>query len=305
MDKIYESMIDCILQSVENTTRDIREIIRLSRKFWSSYIKPIFDDPSIIKDIHQFRNKNNEVANSPTDGFEEILYHKARSNLRQLLSDSLLCLGNGRDVSLNSPNIQTTSNDTFSSNNKSYLFPEKIPYFTKYMLLAAYLCQCNKSDHDTVLFTNQRSGRGKRRRSNADKLTDHGNVTHATSTLARKELLKMRISSFPLERLLSVFSSIVSKYGTDSLLLRRQTQAGFIDLRQMGTTILFESLAQLQQFSFIQFAGSNSYESSQALQSSHFSSAKFTCNLTHEQAQNIAAFVGFPLSRYLFNSGLG
>ena len=304
-DKIYESMIDCILQSVENTTRDIREIIRLSRKFWPSYIKPIFDDPSIMTNIHLARDKNVSVANSQTEGFEEILYHKARSNVRQLLTDSLLCLGNGRNVSLTCPNSQTTSNGALSSQNKSLSFPEKIPYITKFMLLAAYLCQCNKSDHDTALFTNQRTGRGKRRRSITDKVTDHANVTHATSTLARKELLKKRVSSFPLERLLSVFSSIVSKYGTESLILQRHTQAGFIDLRQMGTTILFESLAQLQQFKFIQFSGSNSYESSQALQSSHFSMAKFTCTLTHEEAQNIATSVGFPLSKYLFNSGLG
>ena len=282
--KLYESLVEVIIQSVESTTRDIREMLRLLRLVWPLYLKPILNE-----DIDNSSNETSLLSlileQSCTSTSEEKefvqlnrrvsekLGQKVRPYVRQMLNDCLLQPGN----------TMHEKKDECENNIELGL-----PDYSVYLLLAAYLCQANKAENDLKLYTNRASGQRRRgRRSNQANGTQMESVTHASSSKAKQNLKNEKIPSFPLERLLSIFSSITGKYAIDDG-----------KSKELGTTTTFAKISELEELGYISCID---HHSTNARKSNNMStsSLKYCCKITKKQAVQFASKVKFPLSNYL------
>ena len=159
-------------------------------------------------------------------------------------------------------------------------YAERLPYETKFLLLAAFLCQNKRAEQDINLFTTTNTGKSRRGRSK----TSNGGAAYATSS---KDLTQ-RQPSFRLERMLSVFYSIIGQYG----------QAGASTGSRLGTTHLFQSVSMLVATKMLQIIGSSKISDKYDHDLSEMVLAKFSCTLCRDDARVIASSVGFPLEKY-------
>ena len=289
--QLYRSLIDIIVQSVETTTNDIREIMRLARILWPLYIKPLDKCANKFK-ARESTDGSPQVENSLlTRDVLETLGQALRPHIKMVLQQCLL---------------QPTKSISVSSTCSEQNSIEDLPHLFKFMLLAAYLCQTNKSDHDQLLYTNARSGR-RRNRKGANSHSE--GLTHGSSRAALKHMKSERISCFPLERMLSVFSSICNKYangGTESADAAASVGVDKeiyqdINVFQLGSISLMKCLSELRQHGLIHDAystKSTARDPSMAYSKS-VTSTQLCCTLSKNRAKDIAEGLGFPLDDYL------
>merc|ERR1712071_207007 len=163
-------------------------------------------------------------------------------------------------------------------------YAKRLPYTTKFLLMAAFLCQHKRPEQDVNLFTTTNTGKSRRRRS---KEPDQG-VAYASSS---KEV-KRRAPSFPLERLFSVFLSIMSQYGRHFM---NYKEKGVSIVAQLGTDRLFQNVSQLIASGLLSsVTGAAKFN----LDLMEMTSAKFSCTISREDACVLASSVGFPLEKY-------
>jgi hypothetical protein len=287
-------MINSFLRVIISYISDVTEILRLSRMLWTQFIG-IFE---------------NEDRSSE---YQELVWQLASSQIQEndkrypscTNKDCALCQGIISDVNVESSiiknkllekldsNIRDTVRDVLARNlmmpgtviekqhDKAYA--ERLPYTTKFLLLSAFLCQQKRSEQDVNLFTTINTGR----RSNRGAKTTGNESTHASSSSDLKQLRVVKIPSFQVERLLSVFTSIMGQYGR----LSRQA----CKVSDMGTGELFKIISSLIVGGLLQ---STSNSSNRAADKTDFMAEKVTCTLSKEDAQIIASSVGFPLDRY-------
>lgn len=118
------------------------------------------------------------------------------------------------------------------------------------------------------------------------------NISFASSSQSQKELRSVRVPCFPLERLLSIFTSIFSKYGDLSVVSESEKTSQCINLRDVGSIMFFESLANVRHLGFL-------LEVSSSVNIVNSISVKYVCNLSRSDAIDISTYVQFPLSEYL------
>lgn len=298
----YSSLLGWFISNVNGSTQDLTEIIRLTRLLWPEYIAPIDGssgsmnstlEQAIARIIcHLRRNESdaNVGCNCPTctrlssaedsrsdmdfavlkQRLFEKLDEKIRETMRGFLSTVVLMPGRVLNKQSSKP------------------YAERLPYVTKFLLLAAFLCQNKKAESDKNLFTKQSTGKSRRSTNKADL-----GSSYATSVAELKQLT-VRQTSFPLERLLSVFYSVMSSYGQNSMY---QNGEG-TNVSEMGTERLFQNISQLNATGLIRRAGGSSTNASKTKDSTEMTAAKFICTLSREDARLIAESVGFPLDRY-------
>lgn len=283
--QLYKSLVDIIIQSVESTTRDVREMLRLARMLWPTYIGPLGTY------VYPVGPHDPSVNSAVSGNILEKLGQDLRPHIRQMLPQCLLRPGRA-----------------LSSTNAVASVSNELPYLAKFMLLAAYLCQTNKADHDQVLYTNKRGGRKKKKGDNHSE-----SVTHASSQQSQRELKLDRVTSFPLERMLSVFSSVCNKYaqnGEDVDTTRANhpsdTVNGTVNVARLGTTSLMKCLSDLRQCGLIHEASASATSASASnitdgnmVYSKSITSTKYTCSLSRRQAEAISKDLNFPLHLYL------
>lgn len=265
---LYKSMVERMIQMMENITRDMSELIRLCRLLWPVYLSKL-SNSSIVCSAE---NAEGEGHSMSTASSNSSLMEYIQKHTRQLMSLCLPIPGHGYDSDILGEQACTRMRSSTD---------DKTAYLTKFLLLAAFICQRNKSDHDEVLFTDKNQGKKSRR--SKDVLDD--NIAFATSEQLQLHLKSVRVPSFPLERMLSVFSSIVSKYGRA---LTSSIAAGHDDLSHVvaniGTFSFFQAISQLRQVHLLMFSG-------------HVTN--FTCTLSLADAKLIAEALNFPLKDYL------
>jgi len=274
----YKSMIETMIQTMENITRDMNEFSRLCRFLWPVYLSMLSKNASInLSKILPGGNAFPETANPrQSRDISDILSSSMESihkHIRHLMSVCLPIAGQGYNPE--------------SLNERGYtrVMEDKTAYLTKFLLLAAFICQRNKSDHDEVLFTDK--SQGKKSKRSKDALDD--NIAFATSAQTQLDLKTVRVPSFPLERMLSVFSSIVSKYGRG---IGNSTNGNddVKNLTDLGTFAFFQGISQLRRVNLL--VSSESIHHDRLL-------ANFTCTLCMDDAKKIAQEVNFPLKDYL------
>jgi len=163
----------------------------------------------------------------------------------------------------------------------------RLPHITKFLLLAAFLCQNKRSEKDVNLFTKKNTGKSKRKRTNK---AEDGSA-FATSS---KDLVQ-RQPSFPLERMLSVFYSIFEQYGQPFMTFKEK---GVPTTAQLGTERLFQNVSQLMEIGLLSLAGSAKSNERYNQDLIALTDAKFSCLLTREEARIVSSNVGFPLEKY-------
>lgn len=298
----YSSLLGWFISNVKGSTQDLTEIIRLTRLLWPEYIAPLDGGSGSMNQTFELAmarmichlRKNESDANvgcncstctclSSTEGsrsdvdfavLKQRLFEKLDKNIRETMRGflSTVVLMPGRVLNKQS----------------SKTYAERLPYVTKFLLLAAFLCQNKKAESDKNLFTKQSTGKSRRSKNKADV-----GSSYASSSAELKQLT-VRQTSFPMERLLSVFYSIMSSYGQNSM----HHNGEGTNVSEMGTERLFQNISQLNATGLIRRAGSSSTNASKTKDLTEMTAAKFTCTLSREGARVIAESVGFPLDRY-------
>lgn len=287
--------MNSFLQIANSYTSDVSEIMRLARLLWLSSIA-IFDDKESNhhyqdlawqlmiclrkenENVHPCcTNRDCSFCNSEAhdDGLElnnirvkllEMLDHNVRETMRDLLANVLMMPGRVIEKRPDKP------------------YAERLPYITKFLLLAGFLCQQKRPDQDVNLFTTINTGK---RTNRGAKKSDDG-TAYAFSTADLKQLRVAKIPSFHVERLLSVFTSIIGQYGHTSLQSKK--------VGDMGTEEMFKIVSSLIAGGLLRYA--NNASVNRLVNKSDFMSEKLTCTLSKEEAKTIASSVGFPLDKY-------
>ena len=171
----------------------------------------------------------------------------------------------------------------------------------KFLLLSAYLCQKNRQEQDLALFTNHNKGRRRKTSSEGNNAVDGEGDLFASSAAAQQRLRSFRLTGFPLERMISVFSSILSKYGTESELLKDTTQEdGYLNVTGVGSTQLFACLAELRDLGLLCDMNSGiSAGAAVGVGQIDMTAKKYTCNLSDADATGLAQELEIPLQKYL------
>ena len=288
-------MINSFLQVISSYLSDISEIVRLARMLWPEFIA-IVDKQDNNQEYQAFawqimyrlRKDNGKIYPSCTNNkcqlcamknsddssefncvkgdFLEKLDHNIRETVRRILANVLMMPGRV---------IQ-------EKNDKPYA--ERLPYTTKFLLLAAFLCQQKRPEQDVNLFTTINTGR----RSSRGSKQSEENSAFAFSASDLKQLRVVRIPSFPIERLFSVFTSIIGQYG------RSLHQANKV--ADMGTEELFKVVSSLIAGGLLRYASNTGF--GKTMDRSDLMMEKVTCTLSKDDAHVIANSVGFPLDKY-------
>ena len=336
-DRLYNAMIKTILQSLEGMTRDIREIQRFARIFWPIYISPLTtghaQDPNgVIKQKfclvlassgNTQAQKSQEDDPSPglcrqetcgfcravvslkvppsgrIDSILEMLDIKGRKPMREIISKCLFAPVQKLDTTAYP---ETNQDATFLRTVRDLQGSSlaQLSYMAKFLLLSAYLCQKNRQEQDLALFTHHNKGR-RRKTSSEGNNADGEGALFASSAIAQQQLRSFRLVGFPLERMISVFSSILSKYGSESEFLRGKIQQdGYLNVTEVGSTQLFACLAELRDFGLLcDMNGGLSANVAGGTGHIDMAAKKYTCNLADADATALANELEIPLQKYL------
>jgi hypothetical protein len=254
------------VQPLHDSTCDVKEYISLCRTLWSTYVEPL-RSTKIGKTLETISKANSEkIDHSTLQG--EILSLLGRKFLPHL------------GGAIEKGGLTLTANDRFIDRVHDF------PMLTKYLLLAAYLCQVNRPDRDRHLFSIQKNGR--RRRGN-DQENAGESIAFGSNTLDQQGM-SIRPRSFPTERMLSVFISMVGLHASSQMGNSNWESS----IRSLGSCAFFENLACLKACGLL-----NDHPSRSVHDPVKMSDSSLWCSLTLDEARRIAKSIDFPLDRYV------
>ena len=273
--KVYRSFTRTLIQATYEMTKNVKEIIRFGRVLWPQYIELL--QPSKIQHTLDIIARRLASFQPPVEATtarvqQELLTYldsKAMPQIRSLVEEHLFALS-----------VPITDGPKEK---------HEIPKRAVYLLLAAYLCQMNRPDRDKHLFTIQKNGR--RRKSATEQNTASEDTAFGTNTTAQPKSLRLR--TFPLERMLSIFVSLVSLHQGDAhtaSLPERETER----LLAIGDVSLLQNLQLLQDTGLLHEQGE-----AEANDPIRLSGRRYWCELTEEEALRLAEKLNFPLTRYV------
>jgi hypothetical protein len=167
------------------------------------------------------------------------------------------------------------------------------PYLRTCLLLAAFICQNNKATQDKRIFSIK--GTGKRRGRNRVHAGASEDVAFGSTLSEQQQLNMIRARPFLLERMLSIFVTLVGlNPAREDLLIDTGDRDDF--LQSLGSTFLYTSLAQLRDIGHLHEAG---FTGSSKTEQINLSSTKYWCSLTRDEAMGLAKKVDIPLATYL------
>ena len=291
-DILYKSMMNSFLQVTISYITDISEIMRLSRMLWLKFVA-ILDEHGGNSDLNSLAwqlmcdlRMNNVQPHHICPNEDCLFCHSKKPS-----DDADYSKSKGNLLEMLDHNIRETVRDTLANVlmmpgrviEKQYdkRYAERLPYNSKFLLLAAFLCQQKRPVQDVNLFTTVNTGK----RTNRGAKTSDDGTAYASSTTELQQLRVAKLPSFHVERLLGVFTSIMGQYGRTS----RQTRV----VVDMGTAELFEIISSLLTGGLLR--GTSIDDS---IDKTDFMTEKVRCTLSEEDAKVIAASVGFPLERY-------
>lgn len=284
--RVVKSFLNILLQSLYGGCRDLKEIVRLGRSLWPLYVLPLHS--TRIDQTLKAVKKNcplakDTIATTTTSGKYILSYldHQILTHMRQKLNHSIYTLrDDGHKTHLEKLNFCGAHNKQTSGSEVL----QTLPYLTKCLLLAAFICQTNRADKDKQLFTIQKNG--KKNSTNKRKSPTEDIAFGAATKSAASKFCRPRM--FPMERMLSVFVSIVGlnqEYNTSSNL--RQHKGNGVDPSATGSPEFFESLSYLRDVGLLH-------------DNENLATPRYWCSLTKDEAEAISQSVNFQLGNYLF-----
>ena len=293
-DTVYKSFLETLIQGLSDFTSDIKEYLRLGRGLWPLYISPLLPE-NIENTINFAQQANVAKGKRSTNGNAEVvegdllplLDQKFFPHLRHALEYGfgVLCF--------DSSGIAVTTTNRKNSNS----YDDDLPILVKYLLLAAYICHRNRQDKDRHLFSIERNGRKRRKTKEAD---NEEEMAYGTTGSQQDPPKTIRPRTFPLERLYSLYVSIVSLNVSKSQLRHRSSGSDSNDmdnaemLRSLGNIRFLETITYLRDIGVL-----HEFPKASPNEPIRFSQRSLWTTITQDEAQDIAKSVNFPLDRYI------
>jgi hypothetical protein len=253
---LIHSFLTALVQTMRGMTRDVRDMRRAGRYLWPLYVEPL-------------NPQNIDLTMKALEGQDQ---PKA---LLSFLGKRMLKLSKNVEIMLLSLGCDSDPTTVTAS---------ALPYLSKCMILASFICQHNKADKDKQLFTNISNGT-KRRQHEAE--GDAETVAYGTWDQKRLRMLKPR--SFPLERMLSIFVNIVGLHEGREHFLTKESMSSLVS--RLGTTVSLETVGQLRAIGLLREIPSEDGIS--------LSTTMYCCDMGKDHAESVARSIDFPLERYL------
>ncbi|KAL7573744.1 hypothetical protein ACA910_007779 [Epithemia clementina (nom. ined.)] len=285
--QVYNCFVRTFVATLNDTCKDMNELIRMGRMLWPVYIQPLSSPAALQQTYKHLKHQSADAKTNDIDSSRgskisdlivlEYLDRRAIPKFRQTI-ETCFCSIMACPVELLG---SASSRKPRSQNNPM----DSMSRPARYLLLAAYLCQVNRPERDRALFTIEKNGRPSRRKSNAEETT-----SEVTNKL-------FRLRNFPLERMLSIYVSLISLHEATTLTQRSSNNPHQSD--QFAPASLQERFGEvlhhLQSLGVIQVALS-SQDRDGAIR---LSAPRYTCQITSDQAYAVAASLDFPLDRYI------
>lgn len=320
-DKIVRLFWNTLIQSISDSTRNIYEFIRLGRALWPWFVAPLH--PGAIRTTMEgVTNKLHiplseisrpEHSRQVEDEIANVLGTRFHQHVSSLSygEESLTCVSLDEAGLIVPMKLIASSRVAGRSNDRLKPCQGQQPCLRTCLLLAAFICQHNKADHDRKIFSTH--GNGRRRKSRAkddlyggnDEDLAFGSSTSGDAAQQRGEQLKsLRPRPFPLERALSIFVTLVR---LNPAVTERATllPLGTVTGRGEDLETLMDSLGSTRLHTDVQHLIDSGYLHRASFQGSikaeqiSLSNARFWCSLTKEEAIEIAEQLDIPLEKYL------
>lgn len=285
--KVMDAFHNALIQYLADSTRDIHDFIRLGRSYWPVFIQPL-STKQIQQTMHSIRQrKKSDPKDSPTNA-EVVGYLEQRFfSFISTLPGTIL------GTAVDSPILPSSKNSHGNNAMKRLTAQEPsniLPYFRSFLLLSAFICQRNRPEEDKHFFSTQRNGKRRKSGNSNQSGRDDDAAAYASDVL---QLQSLRPRPFPLERIFSVFVSLVNLNPPTERQLVDKSEIGEYSL---GSTRLHDDIAQLIDMGHlhpIRFDGAVKGEQI------NFNNSKLWCSLTTEEAMQIAEDVHVPLQNFI------
>jgi Cdc6-like AAA superfamily ATPase len=275
--KFVSSFWNTVVQFASDTTRDIRDFIRIGRALWPEYVAPIEGEQvrDTMEKVAQrlgisIENKHALLAHTESLGKELVRFlgtrfHTHVATLSKTNESSLLAWNVNASLPSDADDLVSMS------------------FRRCCLLLAAFICQNNKASHDQKVFSIR--GNGQRRKSHAMEDLYGGNEEDLAFGTASKS------RAFVLERVYSIFVTLVRLNPTAD-------DEGDLDhfMDSLGSTRLHKDLCHLVDLGHLRSATHNGLLKGEQI---NLSTARFTCSLSQDEANYIAKKHCIPLEQYL------
>jgi len=274
--KVYRSFSRTLVQSTYDFTKNVKEIIRFGRTLWLRYTDPLH--PGKIEETIGIVTRKLASFQPPVEATPERVEQEILGYLDRKMLPNVRSLTEKYLFALSAPLTGTL--------HEQHGMPER----AKYLLLAAYLCQVNRPDRDKHLFSIEKNGR--RRKSATESNTASEDTAFGADTTAQQPKT-LRLRTFPLERLLSIFVSLVTLHQIeghkDSLPEQEAEQ-----LLSLGDVSLQQNLEYLQDLGLL-----HEQPATGPSEAIRLTGRRYWCELTENEAVRLAESLHFPLTRYI------
>ena len=293
-DNVYKSFLETLVQGLSDFTSDIKEYLRLGRGLWPLYITPLL--PENIASTVAFVQKSNIAKGKKSTNLHvtaiendmlSLLDQRFFPHLRHALEYGLGVL------SFDSSGTVTTTNRSYTNDGVR----DDLPILVKYLLLAVYICHTNRQEKDRQLFSIERNGRKRRKTKEAD---NEEEMAYGTTGSQQDAPKTMRPRTFPMERLYSLYVSIVSLNASKSQAENRTSAREGNDkdhpeiLRSIGNIRFLETMTYLRDIGVL-----HDFPKRSPNDPIRFSQRNVWTTITQDEAQQIAKSINFPLDRYI------
>lgn len=224
--EFYRNYLNVFLSVFYRACRDLNELRHMSRSNFVKYCEPLFKQEVAIENSMALWQRIAPILKSSLD----VLYLRISTD--------------------------STPTNTTVANLAQNL---ELPFYAKYLLIAAYLASYNSAKDDKRLFMKYHGKKTKTRKDIKQK-----------SKVSEKLQTQMGPNSFTLDRLLAIFYSILQdKVGFNNHLL-----------------VQVSSLVELQLLSLVS-------------DNSTLDGRKYKCNVNFDTIQSVSRIVGFNIRKYL------
>jgi hypothetical protein len=280
--KIVDTFFVSLVQFLSDSTRDMNNFVRLGRALWPVYIGPLHPN-HIDATMASIQRKGGDPYDR-TDSRDETVV-LAYLGQKFLHYTSTLSRDDITGLLLDSSGTNLTR------------VPQRqrdieLPYLQSCLLLAAFICQHNRTDQDKKVFAAEGNGRSRKR--NRGKMHQgDDDIAFSASAIELKELQSLRPRPFQLERVFSIFLTLVR--------LNPNKLGHFDDLddeelQNLGSSRLNGDLSQLVDLGYLH---ATNFTGSMKTERINFNGTKFWCSLTREEAIHIAKEIAIPLDHYI------
>jgi Origin recognition complex (ORC) subunit 5 C-terminus len=268
-DIVFRSFLETLVQALHDMTSDLKEYIRLGRSLWPKYIIPLLPE-NIAETVMHLKQANVTVVQREISA---LLDQKFFPHMR-----------NGLERGLRILTYDSSGVDSASISNCN--LPNNTPILVKYLLIAAYICHVNRPEKDRQMFSIEKNGKRRRK-------TKEEGTGEEVAFGCQDHLTTMRPRTFPVERLYSLYVSIVSLNASSSFMSSSGRENSEM-LKTLGNVPFLEKVTYLRDIGVF-----HDFPKRSPTEPIRFSQRQFWTSATRDDAIEIARSIDFPLDRYI------